>query len=227
MKKLFPHTSPPIASPILIYIFCISLFASEIQAQVEPAGEWASIEVEVSYFGEMMWHPGAQIGVNFPYTERSVAREKESKKRGTYFVERKRQFIFGGNVAAYVQPNNHFGLLTNAEIGYRSLKTKSFKPEKIKFWELDLGLGLYHYELAGKTFVSTESGFEEIKGHGTAFMPSFSISSGRSLRISSLRLLWFNKISAAWEIPFNIGSQYHFIFQSGFAIPLKENKSRK
>ncbi|MEM8892216.1 MAG: hypothetical protein AAGD28_29825, partial [Bacteroidota bacterium] len=191
------------------------------------AGEWASMEIEVSYFGEMMWHPGAQIGVNFPYTERSVAREKESKKRGTYFVERKRQFIFGGNIAAYVQPDNHFGLLSNAEFGYRSLKTKSFKPEKIKFWEVDLGLGFYHYDLAGRTFISSESGFEEIKGNGNAFMPSLSFSTGRSLKISSLRLLWFNKLTAAWEIPFNIGSQYHFIFQSGFAIPLRENKSRK
>ena len=196
-------------------------------SQVEPAGEWASMEVEVSYFGEMMWHPGAQIGVNFPYTERSVAREKENKKRGSYFVERKRQFIFGGNISAYVQPDNHLGLLTNAEFGYRSLKTKSFKPEKIKFWEVDLGLGFYHYDLAGRTFISTESGFEEIRGNGKAFMPSLSLATGRSLRISSLRVLWFNKITAAWEIPFNIGSQYHFIFQSGFAIPLRENKSRK
>ncbi|MEL6253899.1 MAG: hypothetical protein AAFR87_17960 [Bacteroidota bacterium] len=196
-------------------------------AQVEPAGEWASMEIEVSYFGEMMWHPGAQIGVNFPYTERSIAREKKNKKRGTYFVERKRQFILGGNVAAYSQPNNHFGLLTNAEFGYRSLKSKSFKAEKIKFWEVDLGLGFYHYELAGSTFIKTESGFEEIKGNGNAFMPSLSIATGRSLRLSSLKILWFNKISAAWEIPFNIGSQYHFIFQSGFAIPLRENKSRK
>ncbi|MEM8892476.1 MAG: hypothetical protein AAGD28_31135, partial [Bacteroidota bacterium] len=86
MKKLFPHTYPTIASPIFLCIFCISLFTGNLQAQVEPAGEWASMEIEVSYFGEMMWHPGAQIGVNFPYTERSVAREKESKKRGTYFV---------------------------------------------------------------------------------------------------------------------------------------------
>lgn len=159
-----------------------------------------------------------------PYTTLSVAKEKSSKRRGEYFVERKRQWIVGANLATYFQVDNHQGYLLNAEYGYRSLKTKSYKPQQLKFWEVDVGVGVYHYELSGQSFELTDSGFTEIKGRGTAFMPSFSFSWGRSLRISSLPSLLFLKYTSAWEIPFNIGVQQRVIWEAGMILPLSKNK---
>lgn len=210
---------------ILLPLF-LSLFLlyQESFGQVEPAGEWASTEIEVSYFGEMLLHPGLKIGLNLPFTTLSIAKEKSSKKRGTYFVERKRQYIVGANLASYFQVENHQGYLLNGEFGYRVLKTKSYKPEKMKFWEVGIGAGLYHYELSGQSFEFSDSSFTEIKGRGNAFMPSLYVSWGRSIRISSFRSLIFIKTSSAWEIPFNIGAQQRIIVEVGMSIPLIENK---
>lgn len=205
-------------------LFLFLPFWQTCYAQVEPAGQWASTELEFSYFGEMLLHPGIHLGVNFPYTSLSVAKEKSSKKRGAYFVERKRQWIIGGNLASYFQTNNHQGYLLNAEYGYRSLKTKSYKPDKLQFWELDFGLGLYHYELNGQSFEFKDTSFEEVKGRGNAFMPSLSYSWGRSIKISSFRSLLFLKYTTAWEIPFNVGIQQRIMWEAGMIIPLAENK---
>lgn len=209
---------------VIPLLFLFSHFWQCLHSQVEPAGQWASTELEFSYFGEMILHPGLKLGVNLPYTTLSVAKEKTNKKRGEYFVERKRQWIIGGNLATYFQVNNHQGYLLNAEYGYRVLKTKSYKPEKLKFWEVDAGLGVYHYELSGQSFELTDTGFEEINGRGTAFMPSLSFSWGRSLRISSFRSLFFFKYTTAWEIPFNVGVQQRIIWEAGMSVPLSKNK---
>ena len=212
---------------LLLLLFCLNLISSSVSAQVEPAGQWAAPEWEFSYFGEMFYHPGLMLGANFPYTRLSVAREKSSKKRGSYFVERKRQYILGTNLGMYFQPENHQGYLLNGELGYRSLKTKSYKAEKNSFWQIDLGVGLYDDDLYGKTFQIGDSGFEEIKGDGFAFMPSLSYSWGRSIGIGDFRALWFSKLSTAVEIPFNIGTQPHLIFQTGFIPPIKKTRVKK
>ncbi|MEM6801239.1 MAG: hypothetical protein AAF696_07530 [Bacteroidota bacterium] len=206
---------------------CLFLNFSSISAQVEPAGQWAAPEWEASYFGEMLYHPGLMVGANFPFTRFSVAKEKSSKRRGDYFVERKRQYVIGTNLGMYFQPENHQGYLLNGEFGYRSLKTKSYKPEKNSFWQIDVGVGLYYYDLNGSTFILGDSGFEEIKGDGFAFMPSLSYSWGRSLRIGEFKVIWFSKLSTAVEIPFNIGTQPHLIYQTGFILPIKKTRVKK
>lgn len=214
-----------ISSMSLVFFLLVS--QTPVMAQVEPAGQWAAPEWEVSYFGEMFYHPGLMLGANFPYTRFSVAKEKSSKKRGSYFIERKRQYVIGSNLGMYFQPENHQGYLLNGEFGYRSLKTKSYKAEKNSFWQIDLGVGLYYYDLNGRTFRIGDSGFEEIKGDGFAFMPSLSYSWGRSLGIGNFNALWFSKLSTAVEIPFNIGTQTRLIFQTGFILPIKKTRVKK
>lgn len=176
------------------------------------------LEYQVAYFGEFFAHPGLKIGANYPFFQKIRTKEKRNKD---FVITKIHQWKVGSNLAFYHQQNNHNGFLWNAELTYQLIKNKSKKPNKFKYFETSLGLGFYHYELIGKTFQSTENGFEEINGNGNAFMPSLAVAWGKNIRlIKSADVRYYVKPTLYLETPAGTGAQPRFVFEIGLATSL-------
>jgi len=128
------------------------------------------------------------------------------------------QWKVGSNLAFYNQVNNHNGFLFNVELTYQKIKNKSKKPNKLKYFDASVGLGYFHYELIGKTFQSTENGFEEINGNGNAFMPTIAVAWGRNLRfVKSMDMRYYVKPTFMAETPVGVGTHLRFALEIGLA----------
>lgn len=178
-------------------------------------------EFQFAYFGEFFFHPGAKAGISFPFTEWSKEKMQETKRRGVYAIVKQKELRVGGNVGFYNIVRNHTGYFSNLELTFRRSKFYSFRPEKKGHLELGLGVGYFRYRLHGTTFKPTEEGFEEIRGNGGAFMPSFSVGYGGTFRWNGERnARYFLKSSAYGEVPFGTALQIITALEAGVSIPL-------
>ena len=184
------------------------------------------LEWEAAYFGELATHPGIKVGVNYPFGHRLKVKEKLKPYKGPYQLLKKHQWVAGGNLIFYHQPHNHNGFLVNAELGRRRIKHKSFRRTRYTLWEIDLGVGYYHYLLTGTTFRPTNGGFESSRGQGSALMPSLSFSWGRSLRSAKPKAGFiYVKINTLYEVPFGTGFQMRLGLESGVVFPFSQTKT--
>ncbi len=214
---------------------CISLFLflgiiscpfPSLQAQDSLMTGFDRLEWEAAYFGELATHPGIKLGANYPFGHRLKVKEKLKPYKGPYQLLKKHQWVAGGNLIFYHQPHNHNGFLVNAELGRRRIKHKSFRRTRYTLWEIDLGVGYYHYLLTGTTFRPTNGGFESSRGQGTALMPSLSFSWGRSLRSAKPKAGFiYVKINTLYEVPFGTGFQMRLGLESGVVFPFSQTKT--
>jgi len=182
------------------------------------------LEYQFGYFGEFFAHPGVKIGAAYPFAQKLKTKERHSKKyKETVLKTKIHQWKVGGNFAFYHQVNNHNGWLFNAELTYQKIKNKSCKPNKLKYFDVSIGLGYFHYDLVGKTFQSTENGFEEINGNGNAFMPTVAVAWGRNLRfVKSVDMRYYIKPTFMFEMPVGIGVHPRFALEIGVASTLSK-----
>jgi len=175
------------------------------------------LEYQIAYFGEFIGHPGFKIGAAYPFAQKLKTKDKE-KKNYTLTKTKIHQWKVGSNLAFYNQVNNHNGLLFNVELTYQKIKNKSKKPNKQNFFDASIGLGYFHYELLGKTFQSTENGFEEINGNGNAFMPTVAVAWGRNLGfVKSVDMRYYIKPTFMFEMPAGTGFHTRFALEIGLA----------
>lgn len=180
------------------------------------------IEYQFGYFGEFVGHPGVKLGASYPFAQKLKTKERYSKKYKETFLKTKiHQWKVGSNLAFYHQINNHNGFLFNVELTYQKIKNKSKKPSKLKYFDASIGLGYFHYELNGKTFQSTENGFQEINGNGNALMPSLAVAWGRNIRfVKSIDMRYYVKPTVLLELPAGTGAHTRFALEIGVASTL-------
>ena len=178
------------------------------------------LEYQIAYFGEFIGHPGIKLGATYPFAQKLRTKDKQKKK---YLLTKSsiRQWKVGTNLAFYHQINNHNGYLLNVELTYQKIKNKSKKPTKFKYFDASIGLGYFHYELIGKTFQSTESGFQEINGNGNALMPSLAVAWGKNIRfVKSMNMRYYVKPTVLLELPAGTGAHTRFALEIGVASTL-------
>ena len=199
---------------ILLLLFCISF---SVLAQSDIDLPTKKLEYQFSYFGEFIAHPGVKLGVNYPIWQK--AKSKDRQKKNYLLTKTKiKQWKIGTNAAFYHQVNNHNGYLWNVELTYQTIKTKSKKPNKLKYFDASFGLGYYHYELIGKTFQSTENDFEEINGNGNALMPTLAVAWGRNIRfMKETDVRYYVKPTLLFEMPAGTSFHTRFALEIGLA----------
>lgn len=201
-------------------LLLLSLFFAlkSMDAQTYPS---AVPELQIAYYGEFMFHPGAKVGLSLPFSEWTKERPQQTKRRGKYAIVKQKEFRLGSNLSFYNIPRNHTGYLLNAELTYRRSKFYSFRPEKKGQLEYAIGLGYFRYSLHGTTFRPDGGSFKEINGNGGAFMPSVALSWGGNFRWKDGRNgRYFIKPVLLAEIPFGTGLQLITVVEAGIAIPL-------
>lgn len=178
------------------------------------------VEFQVAYFGEFFAHPGMKIGAAYPFAQKMKTKDKQ-KRKYTLTKTNIRQWKIGTNLAFYHQVNNHNGYLWNVELTYQKIKNKSKKPNKLKYFDASIGLGYFHYELIGKTFQSTENGFEEINGNGNALMPTLGVAWGRNIRfMKHADVRYYVKPTLLFELPAGTNFHTRFTMEIGLATTL-------
>lgn len=184
-------------------------------------------EFQVSYFGELFVHPGAKIGIHFPFYEKNKLKYRNRKRKGDFTLTKNRKLKLGSNLAFYRQGKNHKGYLSNIELTFHNTRNRSYKPDKYRHFEASVGMGYFRYALSGTTFTPDGDSFKDIKGNGNALMPSISIGTGKSLKfIKSIDVRYFVKGSNYFEIPHGLGKLKHFALEIGFASTLTSKISK-
>ncbi len=203
---------------LLCIILLTFLLGKNANAQDSP---FQQTEIQVSYFGEFLAHPGMKIGISHPILFGKKEKERKPKYRDPYIWTKHRMIRVGGNLGFYHQVNNHNGYFANAELTYQKVKTKSYDPNRYKSFEVSIGAGYFRYQLIGTTFKTEGDSFKEINGGGNAFMPSISVAWGSNIKwIKSANVRYFVKPVVFFEIPFGTGFQTHAALEVGVAMPL-------
>lgn len=175
------------------------------------------VEYQLAYFGEFFAHPGLKIGAAYPFAQKLKTKEKQ-KSKYTLTKTRIHQWKIGSNLAFYHQVKNHNGYLWNVELTYQKIKNKSKNPNKLKYFDASLGVGYFHYELAGKTFQATENGFEEINGDGNALMPTLAFAWGRNIQfMKKTDARYYVKPTFLFELPAGTSFHTRFALEIGLA----------
>lgn len=170
--------------------------------------------LDVSYFGEVIAHPGMSVGLDYTLKSRAVriARftEEARFKRTHWFV--------GGEAAGYRHRGNHVGLLLGGRAGIRRQSARFF------LFEAMLGASYFHKRLDGTTYEVNDAGeFEEVRFKGRPkFSPSIAFGVGQ-------RMPWFLDGALGWhvrpgvffEIPFNTTVLPHPFVQVGINYRLR------
>jgi hypothetical protein len=200
------------------------LFVLDLKAQNKDSLWYQWPEILVGTNADLVVHQGLKIGVNYPI--HTSLKEKAVERQERVFNKlRINQLTIGTNMSFYHQKKNHMGFLYNSELAFRSIKNKSDKAKRFKYFEAGLGLGYFNYQLDGQTFTYKNGSFEKTKGNGSVFMPSIFITLGRNIKLhNSLKTRFYFKPIFALEIPFPTGLLPHYMLESGFACSLNPKK---
>lgn len=179
-------------------------------------------EVQVAYFGETFFRPGAKIGINLPFEEWRKEKPQETRRRGQYAIIKEFQSRIGANVGFYHQVRNHNGYFFNTELTLRRSKFYSFRPEKKGILDFTIGLGYFRYQLLGTTFTPDGDSFREINGNGGAYLPSIGFAWGGTLKWQGgHNARYYVKSNVMAEVPFGTALQFILSAELGVAVPVQ------
>lgn len=162
--------------------------------------------MQVGYYGDMVVHPGLQLGIEKPLTMWETDKKKKKYK----------SLNLGADLLYYWHPDNHHGIAVSPAFSYRRIK------ENGKFFQVKLNIG-YHRSFAdGKTYSVDESGsVSEVKLAGqNTLCNNLSVGFGKDLRViknKQIRYIWSVGINGRYPhnhsylLGLNFGLGIHFI----------------
>ncbi len=199
---------------LLLILFLYVTAHSQDQPSAPP------LEMNISYFGETITHPGLKIGMESALSQKS--REK-IKRTGKTFTKRKLLFL-ATSLGGYHQHRFHTGIFINGEIGYRVTKKKGIKTELL------VGLGYLRTFVDGDTYGVDDSGNIHRQRHEgqSGVMPSIAFGVGKDLRFTEQGAWsWHIRPSLYFQVPYNHTYLPHFILETGMTFSPGSIKIRK
>ena len=169
--------------------------------------------VSLSYFGEMISHPGLKIGYNHQFHLRTHHKKRKSKKKNEYVFVR-RGYLLSISAGGFNHNRYQTGYFTFLEPKYR-VENKSGL-----FYEIALGGG---YMKTVTPSVYVENGdLKEKYFHNDYFISSISGCFGKNLTLSkNVPIEWFIKPQFIYALPnFPKGVGY-FALEIGVSYHLK------
>lgn len=180
-------------------LVCLLLILSPyktVMAQQTGALPAYKTGVSVSYFGDLITHPGAVVSV------------EQSILPGRY------QLVGSLNLGGYIHKRNHTALFTNLQIGQRYRFRSGFYLEQF------VGLGYFRSYLNGDGIyeVSSTGVASQAANPGRGYvMPIINVGAGWDLshRRNAIPLRLFVRPTLFWQAPFNGYSLPHLALQVG------------
>ncbi len=212
----------------IIILITSFFFLSQIHAQENKQAITTKknrFDISLSYYGEMMLHPGVKTGLGYPLLSKDNQKTITKKRNNvTVLKTTTHQLIGQVNLGFYRHVRNHTNTFLNVEVGYRIKleRQKSEKPTRGMQFEVLAGIGPSYYFLTGDTYVFDGEQTSVKKNAGNlAWMKTVSISmGGRIPNQWKKAIYWYFKPGAFWEKPVNLGSLVHPVLELGFRYEL-------
>ncbi|CAG5080545.1 hypothetical protein [Parvicella tangerina] len=201
----------------VLYTLIFVLSVAAIQAQDTLSECYAktrgSKSISLSYFGEMITHPGLKIGYNHQLHLKIHHKKRKSEKMDEYIYVR-RSYLLGISAGGFNHNRYQSGYFTVLEPKYR-VESKSGL-----FYEMGLGGG-YMKTLTPSIYVENGD-LKEKYFHNDYFITSISASIGRNMSLSrNVPLEWLIKPQFIYALPnFPKGVGY-FVLEIGVSYNLK------
>lgn len=150
--------------------------------------------ITVSYFGQMLFHPGIKVGTQYDFREWTTQKEKKKGER----IKEKSLFV-SPQIGFYSHPRNHSGLIISADVGYQRIKLK-----RGFYSAYSIGLGYFAQFNAGTTYTVEADGTVNQKRFASRsyFLPTINTEFGQKV---TPKIGWFSKISIGLPVAYNTG----------------------
>lgn len=159
-------------------------------SQVENETNW-----QFSYYGDLLFHPGIEIGCQMPLKNWTKVKTKKKKE-----VTKHKSLNTGADFIYYWHPKHHHGLILCPNISYQRTKING------RYFQVKFGLGYHRSFVDGLTYTVDNDGKVESKrfvGQNTLYN-SFAFDFGKDLRVEKeLPLRWFFQIGISGRYPYN------------------------
>ena len=178
-----------------------SIAAQDTLANLKVLQPSSYVPISVSYYGNMITHPGVKLAVDYPafgFTKFKAKRRKTKEINKLIYLQ--------PSVAYFVQPQTFSGLLLAADVGLRRYNTKLY------FTDAAMGIGYMWRFNHGETWQLDDNGDGHKKNIVSSkgyFAPGLSFGFGK---------LWIRENKNAISVFSRINSNFLFEYSAGILI---------
>ena len=192
-----------------IVYFLIVIIPVLGNAQIENKSNW-----QLSYYGDLIFHPGFQVGYHVPFKKWEKVKQRKGIK-----VTKNKSLSWGADFIYYKHPKHHHGLVLSPNISYQRIKQNG------NYFQTKFSLGYHRSFVDGITYIVDVNGQVESKrfvGQGTLYN-SLSFDFGKDLRVRKDKpFRYFFQIGISGRFPHNkaylpsihSGLGIHYFFKS-------------
>ena len=208
---------------VIVKTLCFAVFLSINQGWAQKASvekvkihkvETAPWKMGLSYYGNLVTHPGFEFNVEKTLFEKQRSKEK---KKGTKTI--KKEYLINPSFAFYSHKTSNKNLLLSAEMIRRRQKN-----DKKSYREYGIGLGYLRKFNTGETWVIKNDGSvkkKKITSSRGYFTPSLTIGTGRRFMIQEkLPITVFSKLNTNLILGYNAGWVPEFSLELGIRTNL-------
>ncbi len=174
---------------------CVLLLACQLSTQTVP--EKKPLPWSISYYGNLVTHPGFKIGMDWHLLRIDKEKTRRSKTKNI-----SKFLLVTPSVAYYFHPKSHTGLLVAADLQWRKYGNRGF------YTAASLGLGYYTKFNSGETLEVSSDGSVTSKSVSSRgyFTPSIGGELGQRIRWGdNQRLDLFSRLNAHLLLGYNSG----------------------
>lgn len=175
----------------LIILFTIlATIPSITRAQTANERNW-----QFSYYGDVIFHPGFQIGYQVPLKNWVKVKRKRNNT-----IRKNKSLNTGADLTYYWHKDHHHGFIVSPYLSYQKVNQKG------NYFQLKFSLGYHRSFVDGVVYSGDESGAVESKrlaGQNTMYN-AFSFDFGKDLRVTEdIPIRYFFQIGINGRYPYN------------------------
>lgn len=158
-------------------------------------GQANSQNWSISYYGDLLIHPGIQLGRQVPLKNWKSTKDKRSRELNKY-----KSINAGVDVTYYWHQDHHHGLILSPNLSFQKVNANG------KYFQIKVSIGYHRSIVDGLTYAVQEN--EEVvsqRGVGqSALFNALSFDFGKDLRITKQKpLRWFFQIGINGRSSYN------------------------
>lgn len=201
--------------PLFLFLGCTQLQAQNKEPSELPESFLDRTEFKASYFGNLLWNNGINVGAEYLWKENSKVKErKRSNKTITH------QFLLNGNLGVTTNffNNTNTGLFTNYGLTWRRTNHKG-KQISVEFNPLG-----YYRSFLPETYEVNGDDVDKVFLAGRGYYsPSLSIGFGKQRKGKKLTGRYFN-VNFSVRTDYNAGSLPVVSLEYGYRFNFKKKK---
>lgn len=156
--------------------------------------------INISYYGEIITHPGIRIGVDYDLKKREKTKDLRSENTKTI----QHNLLFRPSIGLFYHTDYQTGLFIIPEIAYKR------QNEKGSFIEFGIGAGYLRTFIPNTYIVDKNDAAEKVYPGYNYFASEYFVSFGKDLQIKkNIPLSWYIKPQFMYAMPnFPVGTGY-------------------